>query len=271
MEHRPPLLLCWCGIVHKRAPRAAAALRPFFSADFTSLALNLNTGTQATPVWTAIGQSGTGVELRFSDQSNQGTTASASWPNMTRPGSVAHVPYQYAFSADTTSLGYISTSSATPTTWANSNYNDIRINWDNVGTFASAPILTAYYTTSHSAITRGDNDALGGNTTDTGATARSYLKANLWGRVSSAGAPAAAPTNAPAATDGATGSLSPTAGANWLTNYQGLMGDVDFITAAATPAAVTADQLQAMMDLWTGPNMSTGTKTPVASVKYSFA
>jgi hypothetical protein len=235
------------------------------------LNLRLNTGTNASPTWTAIGQSGTGVELRFSDLSTQGSTASASWPFMTRPGSVQHVAFQYAFSADTTSLGYLGNASSTPATWANSNYNDLQINWDNVGTFASAPILTAYYTTGHGAITRGDNDVLGGNTTDTGATARSYMKANLWGRVASAGAPGAAPTNAPAATDGSTGSVSPTAGANWMTNYQGLMGDNDYITAAATPAATTADQLHAMLDLWTGPNMSTGTKTPVVSVKYQFA
>jgi hypothetical protein len=240
-------------------------------ADFTTLNLRLNTGSQATPTWTAIGQSGSGVELRFSDQSNQGTTPSASWPFMTRPGSVQHVPYQYAFSADTTALGYLGSGTSTPATWANTNFNDMDINWDAVGTFASALILTAYYTTGHASITRGDNDILGGNTTDTGATARSYMKANLFGRVVSAGAPAGAPTNAPAATDGSTGSVSPTAGANWLTNYQGLQGDNDYITAAATPAATTADQIRAMLDLWTGPNMSTGTKTPVISVKYTFA
>jgi len=86
----------------------------------------------------------------------------------------------------------------------------------------------------------------------------------------SAGAPAAAPTNVPVVTDGATGNLSPTAGANWLTNYQGLQGDNDFMTAAATPAATTADQLIMMLTLFTGPNMATGTYTNVCSVKYTF-
>jgi hypothetical protein len=33
-----------------------------------------------------------------------------------------------------------------------------------------------------------------GNTTDTGGTARSYFKANAWGRVTSAGAPTPGPT-----------------------------------------------------------------------------
>lgn len=240
--------------------------------DFSVLNLRENTGTQATPVWTAIPASGagTGQELRFSDQSNQGATASASWPNMTRPAATQHVPYQYVFTADTTSLGYLGTTSNTPVAWLNSNYNDAEINFDNLGTFAAAPILTAYPTTAHGAISRGDNSILGGNTTDTGATARSYLKANMFGRVVSAGAPAAAPTNAPAVTDGSTGSVSPTAGANWLTNYQGLQGANDFITAAATPAATTADQIRLMLDLWTGPNMASGIYVNVLTISYLF-
>ena len=190
---------------------------------------------------------------------------------MTRPASTQHVPYQYVFSADTTSLGYVSTSTSTPTAWTNANYNHARWNWDNTGTFASAPILTAYKDNTHAAISRGDNSPLGGNTTDTGATARSYLKANAWGRVDSAGAPAAAPTNAPAVTDGATGALTPTAGANWLTNYQGLMGDVDWIAFPSTPAATTADTWHIMFDLWTGPNQATGTYVmDLPALKYTF-
>ena len=244
-------------------------------ADFaatTGLAFQLNTGTNATPVWTTLNNGGTAGanELRFNDQSNQGSTASASWPYMTRPGSTGQVNFQYAFTADTTSLGYVSTSTTTPTSWVNTNYMDCRWNWDALGTFASAPIFTAYATTGHAAITRGDNSLLGGNATDTGATARSYLKGNLFGRVVSAGAPAAAAANAPVVTDGATGSLTPTAGANWLVNYQGLQGDNDFMTAAATPAATTADQLNMMLTLFTGPNMSTGTYQNVISVKYTF-
>src|ERR1700716_2406840 len=102
-------------------------------ADFaatTGLALQLNTGTQATPVWTTLNNGGSAGanELRFSDLSTQGAVASASWLFTTRPGatSAATFQYQYAFPADTTSLGYISTSSTTPTAWANSNYNDKR-------------------------------------------------------------------------------------------------------------------------------------------------
>ena len=86
----------------------------------------------------------------------------------------------------------------------------------------------------------------------------------------SAGAPAAAPSNAPVVTDGTTGTVSPSAGANWLTNYQGLQGDNDYITAPFTPAATTADQWSLMMRLFTGQNMNPGAHTPVVSLKYTF-
>jgi hypothetical protein len=245
-------------------------------ADFaatTGLVLQLNTGTNGTPTWTTLNNNGTSGanELRFSDVNTAGSTASASWPYMTRPGSTGQVNYQYAFTADTTSLGYLGGGTSTPATWANSNYNDKRWNWDAVGTFASAPIFTMYPTNAHGSITRGDNSPLGGNTTDTGATARSYFKGNAWGRVTSAGGPAAAPTNAPTVTDGATGALTPTAGANWLTNYQGLQGDNDWIAFPSTPAATAADQWPVMLTLFTGPNMATGTYTAIViSLKYSY-
>lgn len=203
--------------------------------------------------------------------STAGSTASASWPFMTRPGSTAAVPYLYVFSADTTSLGVLGTSSSTPAAFTNANYLQARINFDAVGTFASAPILTAYPTTAHGAVTRGDNSLLGGNTTDTGATARSYLKGNMFGRVVTAGAPAAAPTNAPVVTDGTTGAVTPTAGANWALNYQGLQSDNDYLQFPSTPAAATADNINIMLALFTGPGMSTGTYQNDLTVKYSYS
>jgi hypothetical protein len=232
-----------------------------------------------TATWTAVGAagSGTGVELRFSDVSTAGSTASASWPYMTRPGTATLVPYIYAFSADTTSLGVLGTTSTTPynystTTLLNAAYLQARWNWDNVGTFASAPIFTAYASTAHAAIVRNtpSGDILAGQTTDTGATQRSYLKGQGFGRVVSAGAPAAAPANVPVITDGATGALVPTAGANWLTNWQGLQGDNDYIQFPSTPAATTADQWNVMFGLFTGPNMAAGSYTPTLSLKYTY-
>ncbi|GAC1519359.1 MAG: hypothetical protein NVS2B16_25580 [Chloroflexota bacterium] len=259
-------------------------------ADFaatTGLVFRLNTGTLASAtsatqtgvVWTTLNNGGSAGanELRFSDGSGNGALGSAAWPLMTRPGATQQVNFQYAATADTTLLGYASGSSTTPTTWLNANFNDCSWSWDAVGTFGSAPIFTAYLDTSHAAITRSPNatnsgtaNMLQGSTTDTGATARSYLKGNVFSNLAAPAAPGVAPTNAPVVTDGTTGAL--TTGAGWLTNYQGLMGDTDWIAYGATPTATTAAFAFMMLTLFTGPNMVTGTYTaPVCSVKYTFS
>jgi hypothetical protein len=241
-------------------------------ADFTTARFQLNTGTNAAPVWTTVPASGagTGQELRFSDLSTQGAVASASWPFTTRPVSgTSGVDYLYVFTADTTSLGSLGTSTNTPVAFSNGNYMELRFDWDNLGTYASAPIFTAYPTTAHGAISRGDGSLLGGHATDTGATARSYLKGAMFGRVVTAGAPAAAVGSAPVVTDGTTGAVSPTAGANWST-YQGLQGDNDWLAFPSTPAAVTADQINLMLRLFMGANMTPGTLVPVISWKYTW-
>lgn len=244
-------------------------------ADFTVMRFQGNTGTNASPVWTSVPASGagTGQELRWSDSSAQGAVASASWPAVTRPVSgTAGVDYLYVFTADTTSLGILGTTSTTPVAYSNTaQYRFLRLDWDNTGTFASAPIFTAYASTAHAAISRGDGSILGGHASDTGGTARSYLKGNAFGRVDTAGVPAAAPSNAAVVTDGTTGSVSPTAGANWLTNFQGLQGDSDFITAPFTPAATTADQWSLIIRQFLGANTTPGTATPVISARYTYS
>lgn len=243
-------------------------------ADFSVARFQVNTGTNASPVWTSVPASGagTGQEIRFSDLSTQGATASASWPFTTRPTSgTSGVDYGYVFTADTTSLGFLGTSSTTPTAFTNASYLQFRFDYDAVGTYASAPIFTAYPTTAHGAISRGDGSILGGHASDTGGTARSYLKGNMFGRVTSAGAPAAAPSNAPTVTDGTTGAVNPTAGANWLTNYQGLQGDNDWIAFPSTPAATTADQINLMIRMFMGANETPGTLVPVISWKYTYS
>lgn len=258
-------------------------------ASVTGLCLNLNTGTaasgtsttQAGAVWTRLNNNGTSgaMELRFSDGSANGAIGSAAWPLMTRPVATSAVSYQYAATADTTLLGYLGGSSNVPIAWSNANFNDARWTWDNLGTFASAPIFTAFLDTSHAAIVRSPNatnsgvaNLLQGSTVDTGSPARSYLKGNAWGRVSSAGAPTVAPSNAPVVTSGATGSAVPTAGANWLGQYQGLMGLTDFITAPFTPTGATADSWQVMLHLFTGPNENVGTYAAITiAISYTFS
>lgn len=252
-----------------RAIRASYRHAAF--ADFTTIGLDLNDGNTGTPNYVSIGPANT--EMRFSDRNDQSNVASASWPAMIRPGATTLVSYAYAFTADATGQGVYSGGSSTPATFSKDDYLQGRWNWDAVGTFASAPIFTAYDNTSHnSPSARGgtSDNILSGNATDTGATARSYLKGNLWGRVSSAGAPAAGPSNAPVVTDGTTGTVSPTAGANWMTNFQGLMADLDYITFPNTPAATTAGTQHVEIALFTGPNMGPKVYTPVITLKYTW-
>lgn len=236
-------------------------------ADFTTLKLQANTNTQGSPTWTDL--NGAGHELRWSDVSTQDNVASASWPYTTRPTSgTAGIDYAYAFTADATGTGVLGSGGA-PTAFSNNNYAQFRWNWDNVGTFASAPIFTAYPSSAHGSITPGDGSLLGGHATDT--SSLSYLKGNAFGRVDSAGAPAAAPVNAPVVTDGGSGAHTPSAGANWLTNYSDLQGDNDWIAFPSTPAATTADTWRVMMRMFMGANETPGTYTWVISVKYTYA
>ena len=236
-------------------------------ADFTLIKLEANTGSNATPTWTAIG--GANTEIRWLDVSTADNTASASWPAAIRPAATAQVSYTYAFTADATGTGVIGTAGP-PVAYDKANYLFSRWNWDAVGTFASAPIFTAYKTTAHSAISRNDGSILSGSTDTTNTNAYSYLKGNAFGRVDSAGAPAAAPAAAPLVTDGTAGSVSPTAGANWLANFQSLMGDTDWITFVATPAATTADTWSIHYALFTGPNLTPAIYTPVMSLRYTW-
>jgi hypothetical protein len=237
-------------------------------ADFSVIKMQANTGTQGSPTWTDL--NGANHEVRWSDVSTQDNVASASWPFTTRPASgTAGIDYAYAFTADATGTGVLG-NAGPPTAFDNNNYKQFRWNWDGVGTFASAPIFTAYPSTAHGSITRGDGSLLGGHASDTGGTARSYMKGTMFGRVDSAGAPAAAPGSAPVVTDGATGAVSPTAGANWSA-WQSMQGDNDWLAFPSTPAATAADTLSVMMRMFTGANETPGTFTPSLSLKYTYA
>lgn len=250
-------------------------------ADFTTLDFQCNTGSNASPTWTSV--TGANHEVRFHDTSTVAlNTASASWPYVVKPTSgTSGIDYAYAATADTTLLGVLGSAGA-PTAFNNSNYLQARWVWDNVGTFATAPIFTSYPNNGHGGVTRDDGSVLGGKVADTGATARSYLKGNAFGRVSGnmatatsasgANAPAAAPSNAPVVTDGTTGSVSPTAGANWLTNYQALAAlNCDYITAPFTPSAPTNfDSWHVMFRIFSGANLVNGTYAHVFTLVYSY-
>jgi hypothetical protein len=230
-------------------------------ANFTTIALEMNTGSQASPAWTAVT-----TEVRWSDQGNQTSTGAAAWPGMVSPSGPVVVSYTYCFTGDTAGGGV--PGGSTPVAFANGNFNFCRWNWDATGTFASAPIVTSYYSGAHAAITRGDNQLLGGNATDTGSTPRSYLKANWFGNGSSQ-VPGSAPGGGPSPTDGTTGGVVTSTSA-WLASYQGLQGDNDYIQCGATPPARTANQWYGVFALFAGANLSPATYTPTLSLKYTW-
>jgi hypothetical protein len=221
--------------------------------------MEMNTGTQGSPTWTSV--MGANQEWRFSD-ARQTNIASASWPQMIRPAATGGVDYLHAYTADATGdwvAGAI---------FALATYHQCRWTYA-AGTFASAPILTAYASTAHAAITRGDGSFLGGHATDTGGTARSYLKATAYGFFGQT--PAAAPTGSfPTVTDGSTGSVATLTGA-WTNAggaWQGLQGDNDYITCGSTPGG--AGSWEFVLRLFAGPNFTPGTWTPVTSAKYTW-
>lgn len=238
-------------------------------ADFTVLKMEGNHGTQGAPVYVEVGPTA-GKEVRWSDSATQDGIASANWPVMIRPAATSIVNYTYAYTADAVGFGFISGQAPPCPAWARTNYLWARWSWDNTGTFASAPIYTAYLTTAHAAITRQNPDGgllQGSADTKPGASAFSYLKGNAFGQV---GAPAVAPGADAVVTNGTVGSVSPAAGANWLANFQSLMGDLDYITAPFTPAATTAGVWHIHFTLFTGPNMLPALYVVVMTLKYTW-
>ncbi len=237
-------------------------------ADFTVIKLQANHGGIGVPDWVDIG--GANTSIRWAHRNDQKNVAFANWPIMVRPGATSIVSYTYAYTDDGVGDGFLANGGDCPA-FSKDLYLFARWSWDNLGTFGSPPIFTAYPTNAHGGIVRQDGSLLGGSVdTKPGASAFSYLKGNAWGRVDSAGAPGAGPANAPVVTDGTVGSISPAAGANWLVNFQSLQGDNDYITAPFTPAATTADTWSLHFALFTGPNETPGVYQVVMTLKYTY-
>src|SRR5690348_11583178 len=108
-----------------------------FMADFSTFNLQYNKGSDGTPDWSGTAIAFGGVsganEIRFVNSGLGATTstASASWPLVTKPSSgTATFGQAYAFTADTT--GFLTTY-----TGDNTVARMFRWNWGSVGTFAS--------------------------------------------------------------------------------------------------------------------------------------
>lgn len=237
--------------------------------NFTSIILEANHGTTAAPSWVTVGPTAL-HSIRWSDLATQKNVSASIWPTMVRPLVAAQVSYTYAYTADAVGDGLYADGGNCPA-YTKANYLWARWSWDNTGTFASAPILTAFNSSAHGYGARGSGGLIEGSAdTMPVATAYSYLKGNAFGRVDSAGAPAAAPANAPVITSGTAGSVAPTAGANWLANYQSLFAINDYITAPFTPVATTADKWSIHFSLFVGPNMTPASYACTICLLYSW-
>jgi hypothetical protein len=250
-------------------------------ADFSSVSLGYNTGTDALPTWTgtalALSGSSGANELRMalSGTGASTSTASASWPYMNRPASgTSTVNQLWAFTADTTG------NQITTYTGDNTKANVLRWVFSADGNPVSAMQLTYYADNTHTNPSAGTqppgshNDAFtNGHATDTSST--SYIKINAYGSGLTAGGSQETPsagsvgTN-PSATTGSAGSATTSAG-SWLSTWQSAQGTTQYITGAAIPKASTAFNWYCTKVIFLGANISTGTYTIVFDLSYSYS
>lgn len=220
----------------------------------------------------AFGGSSGANELRFAT-SGSGGTGSASWGYVTRPSSgVAAVAQLWAFTADTTGNQIVAYDGS------RTNANQLKWNWDNLGTMVSAPQFSLFGDTAHTTPSAGTQPgspiSLGianGHATDTSST--SYCKINALGQfgTSTSNVTAGAVGTTLSATVGTAGSVSPTSGANWLATWQSAQGWISYITAASTPTALTAAAWNWVVAMFTGVNQATGQFAPVFTMQYLYS
>jgi len=228
--------------------------------------------TDAAPTWVDMPFATANNELRLcAAGGGTTTTPSASWPTFLRPGAVGIIPEMWAFTADAVGLKMATYDGTT------AHYMQWRINWDAIGTFASAPIISSWKDNTIPAASpgtqpgTGDGSAFVNGSADTSNT--SYIKGNAFGYgVDTAGVqqtPAANAAGTLAATSGVAGAASPATGA-WLATWQSLQAATQFIQDAVTPKATTAGFWYMLLAYYTGPGMTGGVLLPVIGVQYTW-
>lgn len=240
-------------------------------ADFTTIRSMWNSNTDASPTWNAVTFGGTSGanEIRWAATgAGAAGTSSALWPQYNRPASTGALPELWYCTADTTCVK-VGTYDGT-----NAHANVACIDYDALGTFASAPTFSAWGDTTHQAPSAGTQPGaqagspiVNGHATDT--TSTSYLKLNEYGDDQTTNPAAGAVGTTLLVTSGTAGSVSPGAAA-WLATWQSMQGAIQLITHRRTPAATTAGKIFFSPVLFTGPNMSLGTLTPVITFTYTF-
>jgi len=249
--------------------------------DFTTIKAQVNTGTSpagegsGAATWTDLLFGTASYELRLCAAAAGGASiASASWPTFLRPGSTAIIPEMWGYFGSDASGGL----KVTNYDGTSAHYLQFRISWDSVGTFASAPIISAWKDSSLPAASPGTQPGSGdgsafvnGQTTDTSNT--SYIKANFYGfGVDASGnqqTPSANAAGTLTVTSGTAGAVSPGTGA-FLATWQSLQALTQYIQDGAVPKATTAGVWYGVLVFYCGPNMTAGTNVPVVGVQYTW-
>lgn len=219
-------------------------------ADFSSIVVQHNTGSDLVPVWNAGDQSLGGVaganEMRFCASGAGSAVTAANWPNTILTGSTQFLPEAWGIVTDNgiTATGYkIATYAA-----LSSNIPPFslmaRWGWTPDGTFASAPKFTAYTNSTHTNPVPGiqppaaNNDTVTNGSTETSNT--SYLKIQAYGYgVDTSGnqqTPGVGSLTTPVTvTDGTAGAVIPATNAWIPTHWQSAQGGIQYIQNAVTP------------------------------------
>jgi hypothetical protein len=247
-------------------------------ADYT-VSMDYNKGSDGTPDWTgttiATGGSAGANEFRFA-KAGAGTssTTSANWPKFRRLASPGVVDELWAYPTD---------GSGTKVATYDGTKNQsrvLRLNFSNAGTPVSAMKFSSYADSSLGAATPGTQPSdpasdgsgvVNGNSTDTSSTA--YLKGNAYGSGLTAGGSQETPSSGAAgttlaATSGTAGAATPSAG-SFLSTWQSLQADTQYIQGPAIPQATTAFFWYIVLSLWSGPNLCLGSNiAPVLACQY---
>jgi len=251
--------------------------------DFTSITLQYNTGADSASgaTWTGntlqFGGSGNGAnELRWAMSGASTTTPSATWPYITRPSSAPLAITQlWAFSSDASGQKVATYDGTNSHSWV------LRWSWDNTGTFAGTLQFSAFGDNTHSTPQAGTqppvahNDAItNGSSTDTSNT--SYLKIAAYGYGVDSSGNQQSPTSSggaagssPSSFTGTNGAITTTSSA-WST-WQSAQGWLQYIANGVIPQATTAGFWYWTAILYTGPNMTTSTYTPVITFQYAYS
>jgi hypothetical protein len=236
-------------------------------ADYTTVTMNGNSGTDAASVYTTTIQFGGTLganEWRWATTGLGGAgIASAAWPNVIKPGATQPVGELWACTGDAVCVKM---------NYAGDNTHPQmgRFSFDALGSPASAMQLSAFQDISDTTPVPGvqvanssnGQNIINGQTADSNNT--SYLKGQVFG----CGFPAAGAQETPAAVTGAFGgTLTVTSGsagalvaaaAAWLTNWQSFQGWLQYAQGTATPKVLQAFFWYWALAMFVGPSMQTG-------------